>query len=196
MYWYWTDSFRCSDQKCWPQIDECLVGVVCVTLPQLALSWIWILIWILCWVLAIIILFTGMPATTSCLTVYWENLMLFNSVLSSLPKTRIFWPHWMHCHLQGSNLICLLKSLKMVWLFSIRNLWPGCSNIVIVVTDILVLSMPWAVELVVCRYNEVWYAIIDLASLVWNNVIHEPVVCERSATSDGTLVADLCVQGV
>ena len=51
-------------------------------------------------------------------------------------------------------------------------------------------------ELVVCRYNEVWYAIVDLASLVWNNVIHEPVVCERSATSDGTLVADLCVQGV
>ena len=37
-----------------------------------------------------------------------------------------------------------------------------------------------------------------MASLVWGNVICEPVICEQSATSGGALVADLqlCVQGV
>ena len=47
--------------------------------------------------------------------------------------------------------------------------------------------------LVVCCHNEVRDAIGDLASLVWGNVIREPVVCEQSATSGGALVADLCV---
>ena len=50
--------------------------------------------------------------------------------------------------------------------------------------------------LVVHRHNEVRDAIGDLASLVWGNVIREPVFCEQSATSGGALVADLCVRGV
>ena len=50
--------------------------------------------------------------------------------------------------------------------------------------------------LVVRRHNEVWDAIGDLASLVWGNIMHEPVVCEQSATSGGALVADLCFWGV
>ena len=47
--------------------------------------------------------------------------------------------------------------------------------------------------LVICGHNEVRDAVGDLASLVWGNVIHEPVVCEQSAASGGALVADLCV---
>ena len=35
-----------------------------------------------------------------------------------------------------------------------------------------------------------------MASFVWGNVIHEPVICKQSATSGGILVADLCVQRV
>ena len=41
--------------------------------------------------------------------------------------------------------------------------------------------------------NEVCDAIGDLGFLVWGNV-HEPVVCDQSASSDGALVADLCVK--
>ena len=36
----------------------------------------------------------------------------------------------------------------------------------------------------------------DLASFVWSNVVCEPVVCDKSNLSDGTLVADLWVSGV
>ena len=37
----------------------------------------------------------------------------------------------------------------------------------------------------------------ELASLVWGNVVREPVVCEQSASSDGgALVAVLCIRGV
>ena len=32
----------------------------------------------------------------------------------------------------------------------------------------------------------------DLPSLVWGNVVHEPVTCDQSASLDGTLAADLC----
>ena len=45
-------------------------------------------------------------------------------------------------------------------------------------------------------HNEVRDAIGDLASLVWGNVVHEPVVCDQSTSSDGALVADLCVNRV
>ena len=46
------------------------------------------------------------------------------------------------------------------------------------------------------RHNEIRDAIGDLASLVWGNVVREPVVCDRLTSSDGALVADLCVRGV
>ena len=46
------------------------------------------------------------------------------------------------------------------------------------------------------RHNEIRDAIGDLASLVWGNVVREPVVCDKSTSSDGALVADLCVRGV
>ena len=46
------------------------------------------------------------------------------------------------------------------------------------------------------RHNEIRDAIGDLTSLVWGNVVREPVVCDKSTSSDGTLVADLCVRGV
>ena len=50
--------------------------------------------------------------------------------------------------------------------------------------------------LVIRRHkNEVQDAIGDLASLVWGNVIREPVIYEQSATSGGALVADFCVLG-
>ena len=45
-------------------------------------------------------------------------------------------------------------------------------------------------------HNKVRDAIGDLASLVWGNVVHEPVVCDQSTSSDRALVADLCVRGV
>ena len=45
-------------------------------------------------------------------------------------------------------------------------------------------------------HNEIRDAIGDLASLVWGNVVREPVVCDGSTSSDGALVADLCVRGV
>ena len=66
------------------------------------------------------------------------------------------------------------------------------------VVEILVLSMPWAVDWVgyVRCHSEVQDVIGNLASLVWGNVIREPVICEQSATSGGSLVADLYVQGV
>ena len=47
--------------------------------------------------------------------------------------------------------------------------------------------------LVVHLHNEVHDAIGDLASLVWGNVVHEPLVCEPSVSSGGALVVDLCV---
>ena len=47
--------------------------------------------------------------------------------------------------------------------------------------------------LVVRHHNEVHDVIGDLASLVWGNVIREPVVCVQSATSGGALVTDKCV---
>ena len=50
--------------------------------------------------------------------------------------------------------------------------------------------------LVSCSHNEIRDAIGDLASLVWGNVVHESVVCDKSSLSDGTLFADLCVRGV
>ena len=31
---------------------------------------------------------------------------------------------------------------------------------------------------------------------MWGNVVREPVVCDKSTSSDGALVADLCVRGV
>ena len=46
------------------------------------------------------------------------------------------------------------------------------------------------------RHNEIRDAIGDLASLVWGNVVCEPVVCDKSSSSDGALVADLCVRSV
>ena len=50
--------------------------------------------------------------------------------------------------------------------------------------------------LVTCRHNEVRDAIGDLASLVWGQVSREPIVCEATAGSQDTLVADLAVRGV
>ena len=46
------------------------------------------------------------------------------------------------------------------------------------------------------RHNEVQDAIGDLASLVWSQVSREPIVCESTAGSQGTLVADLAVRRV
>ena len=46
------------------------------------------------------------------------------------------------------------------------------------------------------HHNEVRGAISDLASLVWGDVVREPVVCEYSDSSDGALVVDLCGRGV
>ena len=37
------------------------------------------------------------------------------------------------------------------------------------------------------HHSEVHDAIGDLASLVWGNVVYEPVVCNQSASSDGHL---------
>ena len=45
-------------------------------------------------------------------------------------------------------------------------------------------------------HNEIRDAIGDLASLVWGSVVCEPVVCDKPSSSDGALVADLCVRGV
>ena len=60
--------------------------------------------------------------------------------------------------------------------------------------------MHWTVYLVVWLVviimKYVHDAIGDLASLVWGNVVCEPVVCDQSTSSDGTLVADLCVRRV
>jgi len=50
--------------------------------------------------------------------------------------------------------------------------------------------------LVGCRHNEVRDAFGDLASLVWTPVLKEPVVCDGSAETSDTLIADLCVSGV
>jgi len=47
------------------------------------------------------------------------------------------------------------------------------------------------------HHNEVHDAIGDLASIAWGNVIREPVVCEAPvSSSNGALVADLCVHGM
>ena len=43
-------------------------------------------------------------------------------------------------------------------------------------------------------HNEICDAIGDLASLVWGNVVREPVVCDQSSSSDGALVGNLCVR--
>ena len=51
-------------------------------------------------------------------------------------------------------------------------------------------------SLVSCHHNEICDAIGDLASLVWGNIVREPVVCDKSTLSDGALVADLCARGV
>ena len=51
-------------------------------------------------------------------------------------------------------------------------------------------------QLVVHHHNEFQDAIGDLVSLVWGNVLCEPVDCKQSATSGSALVADLCVQEV
>ena len=50
--------------------------------------------------------------------------------------------------------------------------------------------------LVVHHHNEVQDAIGDLVSLVWGNVMCEPVVCEQTVSSGCALVADLRVCGV
>ena len=39
-------------------------------------------------------------------------------------------------------------------------------------------------------------AIGGLASIVWGNVLREPVVCDKLTSSDGALVADLCIRDV
>ena len=49
--------------------------------------------------------------------------------------------------------------------------------------------------LVVARHNEIRDIIGDMASLVWSNVIREPVIREASG-DDSALVADLSVRGV
>ena len=50
--------------------------------------------------------------------------------------------------------------------------------------------------LVSLRHNDICDAIGDLASLFWGNVVRERVVCDKLTSSDGALVADLCVRGV
>ena len=45
------------------------------------------------------------------------------------------------------------------------------------------------------RHNEIRDIICDMASLVWGNVIREPVISEASG-DDSTLVADSSVRGV
>ena len=46
------------------------------------------------------------------------------------------------------------------------------------------------------RHNEICDATGDLASLAWGNVVCDPVVCDKSTSSDSDLVPDLCVKGV
>jgi len=46
------------------------------------------------------------------------------------------------------------------------------------------------------KHNEVQDAFGDLASLVWNPVVKEPVVSDGSDSNFEPLVADLCVRGV
>ena len=51
--------------------------------------------------------------------------------------------------------------------------------------------------LIVHCHNDIRDAIGDLASLVRGNVVHGPVICKQSASSDdNAVVADLCVRGV
>jgi len=45
------------------------------------------------------------------------------------------------------------------------------------------------------RHNEVRDAFGNLASLVWNPVLKEPVVCDGSAGNSDTLITDLCIHG-
>ena len=42
------------------------------------------------------------------------------------------------------------------------------------------------------HHNEVRDAISDLASLIWGDVVREPVVCEYSDSSDGARVVEEC----
>ena len=50
--------------------------------------------------------------------------------------------------------------------------------------------------LVTNRHNDVWGAVGDLASLLWNPVRHEPIVKEGGDDEQGALVADLVICGV
>ena len=50
--------------------------------------------------------------------------------------------------------------------------------------------------LVTQRHNEVRDVICDLASMVWGQVIREPVVCDSTDSSNSALVADIGIQRV
>ena len=50
------------------------------------------------------------------------DIDFFVIVLFSVPKIRMFQPGCLLCHLEKANLICLLKSLGIVWPLDIRNL--------------------------------------------------------------------------
>ena len=86
----------------------------------------------------------------------------------------------------------------MILPFNTRNPCPRCPNIVMVTAEF---SIEHALDcrfggLVSRRHNEIRDVIGDLASLVWSDVVSEPVFCDKFTSSDGALVADFCVRGI
>ena len=87
-----------------------------------------------------------------------------------------------------NHLIWLFKSLGMLLPFDTRNPCSGkpksCDDCDAEFTIKHTLDCRFG-GLVSCHHNEIYDAIGGLASLLWGNVVCEPVICDKLTSSDG-----------
>ena len=85
--------------------------------------------------------------------------------------------------------------LRYTCMKPLLNLPPTCDGCGAAFTTIHALDCRKG-GLVSLRHNEICDLLCELSSIVWNNVVREPVIQESSTTLSEGLIADLAVRGV
>ena len=162
------------------------------------LNWTFILILLVR--LKILIEHTYLKILLLVLTTSYHSLTVFSNVLSYVPRKLIFQDGCLFYHLRRINLTYQQNNLgrdalTLNYRRPLLNLPGTCDGYGATFTVDHALDCGFG-GLVINRHNEVWGAVGDLASLLWNPVRHEPIVKEAGDDEQGSLVADLAICGV